>query len=72
MTVFECGFIDNQARELRSSAEIRSERPQPLPNSLPLINIYPGGWGFGVASTEDGQLYAWGINATTLLRRKGI
>ena len=74
MSVLQCGFLANDANEPDCSKDICSAIPVAVEQgdqAVKLAKIFPGGWGFSVAATEDGQLYMWGVNAATMLAKGG-
>ena len=70
----QCGFIAGSAHVPSvHSRDFSSCVPVPVEpaGSQALTKPFPGGWGFGLAATDDGTLYAWGVNAATLLGKQG-
>ena len=70
----QCGFIAGSAHVPSvHSRDVSSCVPVPVEpaGSQALTKPFPGGWGFGLAATDDGTLYAWGVNAATLLGKQG-
>ncbi len=74
MPLLQCGFIANGPGEvLRDSKDISSALPVPVaPTAGPnLVKGCEGGWGFGLGLSDDGSLYAWGVNQATMLSKQG-
>lgn len=70
MTVYQCGFIASDVSSPDCSKDIASAEPVPV-TGAELATVYQGGWGFGIASSSAGEVYAWGVNAATLLDKQG-
>jgi len=71
MTVFQCGFIANGSGVPSCSKDISSAVPVPLSAASSLSKVYDGGWGFGLAASEDGKLQVWGVNQATIVGKNG-
>lgn len=74
MSLLQCGFIANGVQDTPDcSKDISSSHLVPVSSSgeVKLVKSYSGGWGFGMASTEEGTLYVWGVNQATLLAKRG-
>lgn len=70
MPLYQCGFVASGKVDHETSNDIASATPVPVP-AKDLIHAYNGGWGFALAGTGSGALYAWGVNAATLLGKQG-
>lgn len=68
--MLQCGFIASGSDQYANSKDICSCTPTPV-GEAQLIRPFPGGWGFALAATSGGDLYCWGVNAPTLLRKQG-
>lgn len=75
MVLLQSGFIASEPGlgEPSCSKDISSSTPVPVaPVDGPVLAPpFPGGWGFGLATTKEGQVYAWGVNQATLLQKSG-
>ncbi len=71
MSVLQCGFIASSAVEGEPSCSKDISSAIPVPVSGPVSKLYSGGWGFGLAGSDDGKLYSWGVNQATLLGKSG-
>jgi hypothetical protein len=71
MTVYQCGFVGNAVGEPGCSKGISSASLVPV--TIQLSKVFQGGWGFAAAADkDDGELYIWGVNAATMLGKKGM
>lgn len=70
MTLYQCGFSASGKSEYSTSKDIASASPVPVSEKR-LQKAFSGGWGFGLASSDAGGLYVWGVNAATLLGQQG-
>lgn len=70
MPILQCGFLASGAASHGNSKDICSCTPAPIASVQP-DRPCQGGWGFALATTSDGDLFAWGVNAPTLLKKTG-
>ena len=70
MEVLQCGFLASSARDHAKSKDICSCTPVPVVGAA-LTRPFAGGWGFGLAADARDELYCWGVNSPTLLRKQG-
>jgi alpha-tubulin suppressor-like RCC1 family protein len=72
MTVYQCGFVANAPGEPGCSKDISSASLVPVSSTIQLAKVFQGGWGFATAADKDGDFYIWGVNAATMLGKKGM
>lgn len=73
--LLHCGFLANQPQpegsEPNNCHELASATPVPATAPLALAKPAAGGWGFALAASGEDRVFAWGVNAATVLSKAG-
>lgn len=66
MPLHQCGFVASAPGQGEPSCSKDISSPTPVevtgPGGPPLAVPFGGGWGFALAATDDGTVFAWGVN----------